>query len=90
VTTQPATYAEVEGFITMLLAAGEDPKMRETLQMLLSQSDERRRMAVSRLLRHLRTQSARQSLVDAIACLLDDSVAAEAYQVICGGKVKSK
>ena len=89
-TTHPATYAEVEGFITMLLAAGEDPKMRETLQMLLSQPDERRRMAVSRLLRHLRTQSAPQSLVDAIACLLDDSVAAEAYKVICGGKVKSK
>ena len=86
----PRTYAEVDGFIDMLLAACEDPGMNETLELLLSQPDTTRRTIVYRLLDRLKEKSAPHSLVDAVACLLDDQVAEKAYEVIfqCAKKLK--
>ena len=84
----PETFGDVEGFINMLLAACEDRAMNETLQMLLSQPDERRRAIVHRLLDRLRERHAPQPLIEAMACLLDDAAAEKAYEVIyrCAGK----
>jgi hypothetical protein len=76
------TYGEVEGFITMLMAACEDAGMNDTLELLLSQPDDRRHAIVLALLDRLRMAAAPQFLCEAIACLLDDEVAEKAYQVI--------
>lgn len=76
------TFGEVEGFINMLLAACEDRSMNDTLEMLLSQPDEKRRAIVHRLLDRLKERKAPPALVDAMACLLDDDTAEKAYQVI--------
>jgi hypothetical protein len=86
----PRTYGEVEGFINMLLAACEDASMNETLEMLLSQPDDRRRAIVAKLLDRLRERKAPQNLVEAMACLLDDDVAEKAYAAIheCARKPK--
>ena len=78
----PRTYGEIEGFIDMLLAACEDASMNETLEMLLSQPDDRRRAMVEKILARLRTRNAPQKLIEAIACLLDDEVAEKAYAAI--------
>lgn len=78
----PRTYGEVEGFIDMLLAACEDASMNETLEMLLSQPDDKRRAMVEKILMRLRTRKAPQKLVEAMACLLDDEIAVRAYQAI--------
>ena len=78
----PRTYADVEGFITMLMAACEDMKMNDTLQIILSQPDARRRIIVRDLLERFRQQGAPRDLSSAFACLLDDGVAERAYEVI--------
>ena len=85
----PHTFGEVEGFIDMLLAACEDHSMNDTLEMLLSQPDAKRRAIVHRLLDRLKQRKAPPALVDAMACLLDDAAAEKAYQVIfnCGKKL---
>jgi Trp operon repressor len=85
----PRTFGEVEGFIDMLLAACEDRSMNETLEMLLSQPDSRRRAIVHRLLDRMKQREAPPALIDAMACLLDDDAAEKAYQVIfrCGKKL---
>lgn len=86
----PRTYGEVEGFIDMLLAACEDASMNETLELLLSQPDDKRRAMVERILLRLRTRNAPQKLVEAMACLMDDEVAEKAYAAIhaCARKPK--
>jgi len=78
----PRTFGDVSGFIDMLLAACEDQEMNETLQILLSQPDERRRVIVNRLLDRLRERQAPHTLIDALACLLDDDAAEKAYETI--------
>lgn len=83
-------FGEVDGFISMLLAACEDRAMNDTLEMLLSQPDVARKAVVHRLLERLRGQQAPAELIDAIACLLDDEAGEQAYRVIfqCGRKLK--
>jgi hypothetical protein len=78
----PKTFGDVEGFINMLLAACEDDGMNETLQILLSQPDDRRRALVYRLLERLRERHAPQALIEAMSCLLDDAAAEKAYEAI--------
>ena len=78
----PRTYGEVEGFIDMLLAACEDASMNETLELLLSQPDDKRRAMVEKILVRLRQRNAPRKLVEALACLLDDEVAERAYAAI--------
>lgn len=88
----PRTYAEIEGFITLLLVACEDATVNSTLQKLLSQPDHTRKAAVHKLVERLRTQDALPSLIEAIACLLDDEVAEKAFQTIyqCEQKAREK
>ena len=78
----PKTYADVPGFIMMLQAACGDPGMKETLEMLLSMSDETRKDVVRTLLTRFRESQAPQSLIEAFACLLDDEAAEKAYEAI--------
>lgn len=87
----PRTYAEVEGFITMLQVACEDATINHTLQDLLSQPDQMRRTTVLNLTEMLRNKSASPALIEAIVCLLDDEVAEKAYEVIykCARKERS-
>jgi len=80
--TVPKTFGQVDGFIDMLLAACEDKGMNDTLEMLLSQPDDRRKAIVYRVLDQLREKKAPAMLVEAIACLLDDDAAEKAYEVI--------
>ena len=78
----PKTYGEVEGLVTMLMAACEDLGMNETLELLLSAPDDRRKAIVYELLERFRMSGAPTSLHNAFVCLLDDDVAEKAYQVI--------
>ena len=81
-TAAPKTFAQVDGFIDMLLAACEDRNMNDTLEMLLSQPDDRRKVIVHRVLDQLHERNAPAMLVEAMACLLDDAAAEKAYEVI--------
>ena len=83
---RPKTYGEVEGLVTMLIAACEDAKMNETLELLLSQPDDRRKAMVQELLERFRTAGVPKSLYEAFVCLLDDEVAEKAYQAIAACK----
>ena len=80
--TGPRTYAEIESFVTMLLAACDDAGMNETLELLLSQPDQNRKAIVSDLLQRFRETKAPRAIVEAFAPLLDDQVAEKAYVVI--------
>lgn len=78
----PRSVAEVDSFIPMLRAACEDPTMNRTLEKLLSQPDPRRRDMVRWLVDDMTAQRAPATLVQAVACLMDDTVAEQAYAVI--------
>ena len=64
--------------------------MNATLEMLLSQPDDRRRAIVHRLLERLKEKHAPAALIEAMACLLDDTAAEKAYEVIYQCARKSK
>ena len=85
----PRKYADVQGFITMLMVACEDSTINRTLQSLLSQPDPTRKDAVLKLVEKLRRDKAPSDLIEAIACLLDDDVAEKAFEAIyqCERKV---
>ena len=78
----PQTYGDVDGFITMLMAACEDEVMNRTLETILSQPDKMRHAVLLGLLELFRVNGAPKDLSDAFVCLLDDEVAEKAYQVI--------
>jgi hypothetical protein len=80
--SQPRSVAEVDSFITMLRAACDDAAMHKTLTTLLSQPDAKRQAMVRWLVHDLQTKRAPQPLREAIACLLDDAVAEQAYVAI--------
>jgi hypothetical protein len=78
----PRTFAEVDGFISLLAAACEEPQMRATLEGLLSQPDATRRRLLKELIEDMRLRNAPRTLIDAFICLLDDGAAERAYRVI--------
>ena len=78
----PRSVAEVEGFIGLLVAACNDPKINATLERLLSMPDERRRGLVHTWVSDLLIEKAPQDFIQAVACLMDDAVAEKAYEVI--------
>lgn len=79
------TVSDIDGFITMLRAACDDPAMNRTLRQLLSQPDARRQDMVRWLVNDMAQRRAPRPLVQAVACLADDAVAQRAFGVICGG-----
>ena len=75
----PTTYGDVDGLITLLQIACEEPEINATLQKLLAQPDAARRAFLAGLLPKLRAQAVPASLVEAMACLMDDAVAEVAF-----------
>ena len=80
--TRHRTVGEIEGFINLLRAACEDQKMNAALQKLLSMPDGERRAFVQNWVSDLLIEEAPKEFIEAIACLLDDAVAEQAYEVI--------
>jgi hypothetical protein len=78
----PKTVAEIETFITMLRTACEDKSVYEQLERVLSMPDERRRAFIQHWVNDMLIHRAPTDFIQAIACLLDDSIAEKAYQVI--------
>lgn len=80
--TPPRTVADVEGFVSLLMAACDDPKINATLERLLSMPDEKRQGLVHTWVTDLLIEEAPRDLVQAVACLMDDAIAEKAYEVI--------
>jgi hypothetical protein len=78
----PRTVAEVEGFVSLLKAACDDPKINATLERLLSMPDGKRRGLVHAWVTDLLIEEAPRDFVQAVACLSDDAIAEKAYEVI--------
>ncbi len=76
------SVGDVAGFITLLRAACDDRSMNEALEKLLSMPDAQRRAFVHGWVTDLLVKQAPADFTEAIACLLDDAVAEQAYQVI--------
>jgi len=80
--TRRRTVGEIDGFISPLRAACDDQKMNASLQKLLSMPDAERRAFVRSWVSDLLIKEAPKDFTEAIACLLDDAVAEQAYAVI--------
>jgi hypothetical protein len=78
----PRSVAEIEGFVGLLKAACEDPRINAALERLLSLPDERRRGLVHAWVTDLLIEEAPKEFIQAVACLTDDAVAGKAYEVI--------
>ena len=74
--------AEVDGFIDLLHAACDSPSMNTALEKLLSQPDDQRQAMVHNWVSDLMLRDAPRDFTRAIACLMDDGVAEQAYTVI--------
>ncbi len=81
-TRTPKTVGEVDGFITMLLAACENKVVYDRLEALLILPDLRRKAELNALITDLMIRKAPRDLITALACLTDDKVAEKAYEVI--------
>jgi hypothetical protein len=79
---RPKTVGEIDGFVTMLLAACGDKGMNEQLGKILSLPDQERQNLVHTWVSDLLIAQAPKDFIAAIACLLDDRVAEKAYEVI--------
>ena len=86
----PRTVAEVEGFVSLLLAACDDAKINATLERLLSMPDDKRQGLVHAWVTDLLIEEAPRNFVQAVACLADDAVAEKAYEVIFNCKSDGK
>lgn len=76
------TVGENEEFVSLILAARQDSELRNRLVSILSLASFHRRSLLNTFLHELRMKQAPDSLVNAITCLLDDAVAAEALAAI--------
>ena len=79
---RPRSVADVDSFITMLLAACEDRGMNGQLEKILSLPDTERKNLVHTWISDLLIAEAPKDFIAAIACLADDAVAEKAYEVI--------
>ena len=80
--SNPHTVGEIDGFVSLLMAACDDRKVNDALEKLLSMPDEKRRLFVHNWVSDLVLKKAPQNFTQAIACLQDDAVAEKAYEVI--------
>ena len=78
----PRSVAEIESFITMLQVACEDHEVNDRLTKLLSLPDPKRQAVLHAWVSDLLIAQAPRDFTAAIACLLDDTVAEKAYEVI--------
>jgi hypothetical protein len=82
----PRNVGQIDGFITLLLAACENRMVNDKLEALLSMPDPKRQAVVHSWVNDLLVQQAPRDFILAIACLKDDAVAEKAYEVIVGCK----
>ena len=80
--TPPSSVAEVEGFVNLLRAACNDPKVHASLERLLCMPDDKRQTVVHNWVNDMLIEGAPRDFVQAVACLMDDAVAEKAYEVI--------
>ena len=85
-TPAPRSVGQIDGFITLLLAACENRMVNDKLEALLSMPDQKRQAVVHSWVNDLLVQQAPRDFILAIACLKDDAVAEKAYEVIVGCK----
>jgi len=74
------SVAEIEAFVDLLRAACEDEPMQAALGRLLALPDRQRRAFVRTWVAELVEKDAPRPFIQAIACLVDDSVAGKAYE----------
>lgn len=78
----PRSVADIEGFVSLLKAACDDPQINATLKRLLARPDAQRQGVVHAWVSDLIIAEAPQEFITAVACLIDDAVAEKAYEVI--------
>ncbi len=78
----PRSVADIEGFVGLLKAACEDPKINATLERLLVMPDAQRQGIVHTWVSDLMIAEAPRDFIEAVGCLMDDAVAEKAYEVI--------
>jgi hypothetical protein len=76
------SFGEIEGFAGLLMTACEQSDTYNTLETILSMSDERRQSLLRKLISDLRDKSAPKELTDALVCLMDNEVAEKVYVYI--------
>lgn len=76
------SFGEVEGFVGLLMTACEQSDTYNTLETILSQSDESRLSMLRKLISVLRDKGAPKELTDAFVCLMDNDVAEKVYVYI--------
>lgn len=82
VTPAPRSVADIEGFVGLLKAACDDPRINATLERLLAMPDLQRRGVVHARVTDLLIAEALRDFIEAVACLIDDAVAEKVYAVI--------
>jgi hypothetical protein len=79
---QRRSVGEIQTFVTLLEAACEDATVHKRLERLLALPDQERQGVVHAWVTDLLIAEAPRDFVQAIACLLDDRVAEQAYEMI--------
>jgi len=69
-------------FVTMILAAREDPAIRETLEALLALPTSQRRSCINTLTADMKKRAAPADFIEAIAYLQDDEVAQKVREAL--------
>lgn len=80
--TPPRSVAEIEAFVGLLRAACDDKKINTTLQRLLEMPNARRQGVVHSWVTDLLIEGAPREFTQAVACLMDDAIAEQAYAAI--------
>jgi hypothetical protein len=78
----PRSVADIEGFVSLLKAACDNPEINATLERLLAMPDAQRQGVVHAWVSDLMIAEAPRDFIEAVACLIDDAVAEKAYEVI--------
>lgn len=81
-TSAPRSVADIEGFVGLLKAACGDARINATLERLLVMPDAQRRGVAHAWVSDLLIAEAPRDFIEAVACLIDDAVAEQAYAVI--------
>ena len=76
------TVGDNETFLTLVLAAREDPALSHSLLAVLSLPSFQRQSLLSSILQEMTLRSEEAELIAAVAALRDDGVAAKAAEVL--------
>lgn len=76
------TVADNEEFITLIRVAREDREVRTQLAAILAQPSFHRQSLLNAMISEMKLKAAPLEFINAIACLLDDAIAAKARELI--------